>query len=140
MVPQVWGMLASDASMLTHLLRAIGMGEIASQLAKWFDQTLDTVTEISERMEDWTSLAFCALQQVVLADIASVNEIDDRVVRAREIMGRIPESERTRHLEECCDTTIDRRPEEAEAVIDCSSLRESFSVLSSAEDRDTDVG
>jgi len=100
MVPQVWGMLANDTSMLIHLLRVIGMGNVASALATWFDQTLDTVTEIADRMEDWISLAFCALQQVVLADITNENEIDERAERAREIMNRLPESERTRHLDE----------------------------------------
>jgi hypothetical protein len=99
MVPQVWSMLATETSVFIGLLRLDGRVVMADALVRWFDQTLHTAIQIAERLNDWTSLAFCVLQYVPMAPLEDRAAIEVRAEQARMLMEKIDAQERPPHLE-----------------------------------------
>jgi hypothetical protein len=100
MVPQAWAMLAGDIVPCAHLLGMNGFERAANALVGYFDSTIDFVVNLSVRLEDWKSAAFCVLQLVAFAPLHNRNAITARANSARETIYRFPEALRNRHLEE----------------------------------------
>jgi hypothetical protein len=100
MVAQAWAMLVADVLVFVHLARNNGYGALTNGLIAWADATLPVAVSFAEGMQDWTSVAFCALQIIPLAPLGDTQEIDRRADIARSYINRIPVGERQMHLNE----------------------------------------
>lgn len=98
LIAQSWAMLVADTLVFIQLARNHGYGDLTTELIGWIDETLPEITKFAEAMGDWTSVVFCALQQIPLAPLGDSAEITRRADIARSYIRKLPVAERQRHF------------------------------------------
>jgi hypothetical protein len=99
LIAQSWAMLVAELLVFVHLCRNYGYDTLTTGLIAWIDATLPSATRFAESMGDWTSVVFCALQQIPLAPFGDAQEINRRAEMARSYIRRLPPAEQQRHLD-----------------------------------------
>jgi hypothetical protein len=101
LVAQSWSWLVSEIGPFALILRMDRQREASDSLIRWIDDTVGPIVDAAAAAKDWESVALCAMEQVGIGTGPDpAHPLEERVARAKELLGRITDqAERQGHEE-----------------------------------------